>query len=71
MASQLNDTEFYEDCIKGKVTDLKVDNEREMLVYACYLVECWTFGNRVDFESTNEALLREKAVYTLVSIINF
>jgi len=43
----MNEYQFEEDDVEGKVHEVESETEEDMIVYACYIAECLTSrGNR-------------------------
>jgi hypothetical protein len=65
----MNKTHFDDEEVEGKVHEVDVDNEQDMLVYACYISECITFKRpTTDFKSKGLKFLRNKIVDAIISL---
>ena len=44
----MNNYFFDDDEVEGKVHEIEADNEEDMIVYGCYLLESLIFGRKID-----------------------
>ena len=63
----MNDFYFDDDQVEGKVHEIEGDNEEDMSVYGCYLLECLTFNKRVDISAKGTQYLRNRIVDAILA----
>lgn len=68
MAASMNEFQFEEEDVEGKVHEVESESEEDMIVYACYIAECLTFKKEIDISKKGIQLLRCKIVDTIVRL---
>ena len=65
-ASEVCSSHFDDEEVEGKVQEVDADTESDMLVYACFIAQCITFGQM----PINEMLPTKSMAYLRHLIIN-
>ena len=67
-AGSLNNVNFDDDEVEGKIHEVDADSEEDMLVFACYIAECLTLKKDIDIQSKGIKYLRNRIVDAIINL---
>ena len=63
----MNEYFFDDDEVEGKVHEIESENEEDMIVFGCYLMECLAFNKQLDFSQRGVQYLRNRIIDSILS----
>lgn len=68
MAGAVNEVQFDDDEVEGKVHEIDADSEEDMIVYACYIAECIVLKKDIDISQKGIKFLRNKILDSIINL---